>query len=100
MSSECNKCRSAGFPGQMINFRINPNKAPAPGKAHYWDLLNSDESAHIHKTKETSEQTKLANTDGDTAKYPHQEILAALSRIEKQNNTIIDYLAERSIGDD
>ena len=104
MSEECNKCKIAGFPGQMLNFKVDPNRAPAAGRKHFWILLNPDGTAHEHKTKateqttleQTTEQAKSVDTNGDTAKYPHHEILASLGRIEKQNNIIIDWISEQA----
>ena len=45
---QCNKCNSAGHPNQMIGF-LKTDKRKADGRP-FWDLINEDGSAHVHKT--------------------------------------------------
>jgi len=47
---ECNKCKTAGFPNQLIGFKKSNRINPASGKA-FWDLINIDGSEHVHKDK-------------------------------------------------
>jgi|GEM_PF-3773319 len=46
--SECNRCRDAGFPTQIIGF-VKTDKVK-PDFEHFWKSLNEDLSRHAHKT--------------------------------------------------
>ena len=48
LSQECNRCKEAGFPGQMIQFQQNGTK---PDGSKRWKLLVSSGNEHVHKTK-------------------------------------------------
>ncbi|HKX81545.1 MAG TPA: hypothetical protein VJL54_04750 [Nitrososphaera sp.] len=45
---QCNRCNSAGFPGQMISFE-KLGEDPATGKAK-WKLVNENGEEHVHKS--------------------------------------------------
>jgi hypothetical protein len=45
---ECNKCKAAGFPNQMIGFE-KIGEDPATGKI-IWKLVNEDGQKHQHKS--------------------------------------------------
>jgi hypothetical protein len=44
---ECNKCKNAGFPNQLITFERSAELGPS-GKT-FWRLLDENGQAHIHK---------------------------------------------------
>ena len=52
---ECNKCRNAGFPEQMISFEKIGEDAYS-GKV-MWRLLDEDGQTHIHKIKPNAENS-------------------------------------------
>jgi hypothetical protein len=45
---ECNKCKAAGFPNQMIGFE-KIGEDPSTGKIR-WKLVNDDGQQHEHKS--------------------------------------------------
>jgi len=47
--SDCNRCKDAGFPSQMIGF-VKTDKVKPDGKP-FWKLLNEDLSDHVHTNK-------------------------------------------------
>lgn len=49
--TECNRCKAAGFPSQMIAFEKTTKTKPDGQPV--WLLLNSDMSGHVHKTTQT-----------------------------------------------
>jgi hypothetical protein len=57
---ECNRCKSAGFPGQSIDFE-KIGQDPATGK-NLWKLLNKDRTEHEHKHR--SQQQQEQRQDG------------------------------------
>lgn len=56
---ECNRCKEAGYTGQMITFAKDGTKQDGSIK---WKPVNLDGSTHIHKTH--TEQPK-ADTNSD-----------------------------------
>jgi predicted nucleic-acid-binding Zn-ribbon protein len=52
---ECNKCRNAGFPEQMISFEKTGEDAYS-GKV-MWRLLDEDGQTHIHKIRPNAENS-------------------------------------------
>lgn len=44
---ECNRCKDAGYPGQLISFE-KLGEDPATGKTK-WKLIGEDGSEHAHK---------------------------------------------------
>ena len=52
---ECNKCRNAGFPEQMISFEKTGEDAYS-GKV-IWSLLDEDGQTHIHKVRLITENS-------------------------------------------
>jgi hypothetical protein len=44
---ECNKCKNAGFPNQLITFEKSAEISPS-GKT-FWRLLDENGQTHIHK---------------------------------------------------
>ena len=44
---ECNKCKNAGFPNQLITFERSAE--PSPSGKTFWKLLDENGQAHIHK---------------------------------------------------
>jgi len=59
---ECNKCKTAGFPGQLINFRKSTRINPATNKP-FWDLINPDGSDHEHKQNGVETMGKTPQND-------------------------------------
>jgi hypothetical protein len=51
---ECNKCKAAGFPNQMIGFE-KIGEDPATGKI-IWKLVNDDGQQHEHKSNIQQQQ--------------------------------------------
>ncbi|MRN41577.1 MAG: hypothetical protein FIO02_11105 [Nitrosopumilales archaeon] len=49
---ECIKCKTAGFPNQLIGFKKSTRINPINGKP-FWDLINPDNSEHEHKQNGT-----------------------------------------------
>ena len=51
---ECNKCKAAGFPNQMIGFE-KLGEDPITGKVK-WKLVNEDGQQHEHKSNNQQQQ--------------------------------------------
>jgi hypothetical protein len=106
---ECNKCREAGFPNTMFFWKDDPSGKTRPDGSPWGNQTNPDDTPHTHKTRQATEQVqkKLTSIGADIKEDTYKGATAQLSdislqldRIEKQNNTIIDLLAERNIGDE
>jgi hypothetical protein len=63
---ECNRCKAAGFPNQLIGFE-KIGEDPITGKAR-WKLVNEDGQQHEHKSNNQPQQNyesrHLSNVDG------------------------------------
>jgi hypothetical protein len=58
--AECKRCKSAGFPDQLINFE-KIGEDPVTGK-NIWKLLNKDETEHKHKLRSHSQLQQQQQT--------------------------------------
>jgi hypothetical protein len=69
--AECNICKSAGFPNQLIDFQ-KIGQDPATGK-NLWKLLNKDRTGHEHRHR--SQQQQEQRQDGiKICRYCNQHI--------------------------
>jgi hypothetical protein len=94
----------------MITFKINREKSPKADGRLFWDLLNEGNGLphnHAQKKEPDTTQKKLTSIGADIKEDTYKGATAQLSdialkldRIEKQNNAILDHLAERAIGDE
>ena len=54
---ECNRCKGAGYPGQMISFE-KIGMDPVTGRIR-WKLVDENGAEHAHKTEAPSQQAGL-----------------------------------------
>ena len=76
---ECNRCRNAGFSGQMITFE-KTGENMYTGKA-IWILLDKNGQIHNHKTRSITE-------DGSSLKRKKVVDISTVTDIEEARNLI------------
>lgn len=104
---ECNKCKNAGFPGQMFVWKDDPSGKKRPDGSP-WGIQTDPDTGlkHIHAFEykdvdtpgEQKKITEVTEQPEDTAKSPVQELRKDIEHIIKDQGLIKHWLLQIADG--